>query len=174
MATNSSDSGFEEDEDESDRGSEQSSDSGRSRYSRVDDSLEAYYKRKEEKRSKTVSKGLVRRTGLNSGGELKRTPLSPISKKQSKKLREYKKAREEHYKDEENQKCFLCGSTKNLSIHHIKKRGNLISDKSYFISLCLIGDYLNQLYPDHNQSGSGCHGHIEANKDWARENGYIE
>ena len=174
MASQSPNSGSQENEDEGNRGEEQPLSSGRGPYSRMDDTLEAYYQRKEAKRSKQPSTGLGRRTGLNRGSVLKKTPLNPISKKQQKKLREYKKAREEHYSDEENQKCFLCGSTKNLSIHHIAKRGNLISDQSRFITLCLTGNYLNALYPDHNQSGAGCHGHVEANKDWARQYGYIE
>jgi hypothetical protein len=104
----------------------------------------------------------------------KRTPLKPISKKQSVKLRRYKQARELHYGEEENRCCAICGKTDNLSVHHAAKRGNNIDRTDTFITLCVIGDYLSQQHPELNHSSYGCHGFVEANKGWAREKGYLE
>jgi hypothetical protein len=140
---------------------------GRSRFARdrKDSSIESWLESKDEKKSKPASKGLSRSKGLVS-----RKRLNPVSKKQKKRNTEYKKAREEFYKDEANQKCFLCGSTSGLSIHHTKKRGNNISDNKHFVTLCLVGDYMDKLYPDANHSHTGgCHGFIEGNKSIARE-----
>lgn len=100
--------------------------------------------------------------------------LNPVSKKQSAKLRLYKKARELHYGSEENRSCAICGATNGLSVHHIEKRGDNIADSSKFITLCIIGDYMANLYPELNSGSGGCHGFIEANKSWAREHGYLK
>lgn len=143
--------------------------SGQSRYSRVaeNESIAKWIARKEEKRSKSVQPGMPRRTGLVS-----RKGLNPISKKQQKKLNDYKKARDAHYKEESNRVCLLCGGTNNLSVHHSKKRGESIADTKTFFTLCLKGRYLDELYPDanHNHTG-GCHGFVEANPSIARELG---
>lgn len=172
MVTESSNNGPQEDEGEGDSGNISGSHTGCSRYARVDGGIEDYLRRKEEKRSGVIRKELGRRKGLGSGKGLKRTRLNPVSKKQSKKLREYKKAREEHYKDEKNQKCFLCGSTKNLSVHHSEGRGINISKEKSFVTLCIIGRSMDELYPDsiHSHSG-GCHGWAHANASIARELG---
>jgi hypothetical protein len=104
----------------------------------------------------------------------KRTGLKPVSKKQSVKLRLYKQARDHHYSSEENRCCAICGTTDNLSIHHTGKRGNEIANKEKFITLCIIGDCLEQQYPKLNGGSGGCHGFVEANKEWAREKGDLE
>lgn len=130
--------------------------------------FDEWLRRKEEKRSKPSNEGFSRRTGL------KRTRLNPVSKKQKKKLVEYKHAREEHYSKEENQKCHFCGKTENLSIHHMKKRGDHLANQETFITLCLTGDFMDKRYPELNHSHQGgCHAFIEANKSWARKHGYL-
>lgn len=126
------------------------------------ESFEDFMKRKAD-RLAGVPKPKKERKGLN-----------PVSKKQSKKLQAYAKARESHYSKESNRSCAVCGGVDNLSIHHINKRGDRISDEEGFITLCLQGDYLEQLYPELNKGTGGCHGFIEANKGWAREKGYLE
>ena len=159
-------------ESEEDSGQERMASEGRSRYGRLgaSESIDDWTKRQEEKRSGGSKKIPARRSGL------KRGKLNPVSKKQKKKNADYTKAKSEHYKNEINQSCALCGTTKNLSVHHAKKRleGN-ISNSSTFITLCLIGDYMDRTHPTSNHSHSGgCHSWIEANKTWARENGYLE
>ena len=141
------------------------SNDGRNPYSRVGkDSVDAWIKRKEEKRLGKTTQGITRRTGLVS-----RKGLNPVSKKQKKRNNDYKDAMAEHYADEENRRCFLCGSTDNLSIHHKKKRGKETSDSFYFVTLCIIGSYMDKKYPDSNHSHSGgCHGWVHANTSIAK------
>jgi hypothetical protein len=132
--------------------------------------------RKDEKKLKPIAKNVSRRTGLSRGGQLKRTPLNKVSKKQKKKNGDYAKAKKEFYKEDDNRKCYCCGCDNNLSIHHIKKRsdGN-ISNKETFVTLCLTGNYMDAQYPEANHSHSGgCHGFIEGNKSIARELGLLE
>lgn len=127
------------------------------------ESFDDYMKRRED-RLNGVPKQKKERKGLR-----------PVSKKQSKKLQAYKKARDEHYSSDENKRCAICGRTNGLSIHHESKRGNEIANADRFITLCLIGSYLDELYPELNHSHTGgCHGFIEANKSWAREKGYLK
>lgn len=135
-------------------------------YSRVGkDSVDAWIRRKEEKRLGKTQSGITRRTGLVS-----RKGLNPVSKKQKKRNNDYKDAIKEHYEDEANQKCFLCGCSNNLSIHHKKKRGKETSDPFYFVTLCLVGNAMDERYPDSNHSHTGgCHGWVEGNKSIARE-----
>jgi CRISPR/Cas system-associated protein Cas10 (large subunit of type III CRISPR-Cas system) len=107
--------------------------------------------------------------------QLKRTRLKPISAKQRKRNKEYKQATLAHYEQEANQVCAICGRSDNLSIHHSEGRGSKTSDKSTFISLCIIGTAFNKLYPELNSNGGlGCHQGVEANKAWARQQGYIK
>ena len=106
---------------------------------------------------------------------LKRTRLNLVSKKQKKRNREYKKAREKHYENEENRSCAICGATNHLSIHHSRGRGRFTERKETFITLCCLGDTFNKIYPELNSCGGiGCHGGVEANHNWARENGYLD
>lgn len=156
---------------------QRTSTSGQSKFSRMgkDESIGDWLKSKEEKRSKPASKGLARRTGLCGGGALKKTRLNPVSKKQKKKNNEYNKAKKVHYADEANRVCLFCGTSNNLSIHHTAKRLNgKLMDETSFITLCLAGDFMDRKHPDSNHSHTdGCHGWLEANKSWARDNGYI-
>jgi hypothetical protein len=110
--------------------------------------------------------------GKQFGSGLRRTPLRPISKKQQKRNAEYAKFREEHYKDESNQVCFICGQRANLSVHHISGRGSNTTKEGSAISLCLSGSYLSDIYPELNRA-EGCHGFIHRNQNWAREQGYL-
>lgn len=104
---------------------------------------------------------------------LKKTRLKPVSSKQRKRLSLYEQAKKDHYRSDKNQACFICGSRDGLSIHHVKGRGQNLCNS--FITLCLRGDYLDKKFPElnHNHTG-GCHGFVEGNKKWARENGYIK
>lgn len=163
--------GISEGSDKEDQERDQETNSGRSRYARgsTDSSIAGWLASKEKGQVKPARKGLGRGKGLVS-----RKGLNPVSKKQKKKNSSYQQATTEHFKDEANQKCFLCGSTEALSIHHRRKRGKHIDDPFYFMTLCMIGDYLDKQYPDMNHSHSGgCHGFVEGNKEWAREKGYI-
>lgn len=128
------------------------------------ESFEDYMRRKEERRL----------NGKKKPQGLKKSRLRPVSKKQSKRNQAYAKAREEHYSDDSNKACAICGRTENLSIHHSAKRGSNIADARTFITLCVIGDTLARTHPELNYSSLGCHGFVEANKGWARENGYLE
>ena len=156
-----------EQEREKNSGEIPTSDTGRSRYSRMatDTSISSWLESKTKDKSKSIRKGLSRGKRL-----VARKGLNKVSKKQKKKNQEYKKAREEFYKDETNQKCFLCGCSDNLSIHHTKKRGNSISDATSFVTLCLVGDYMDKLYPNANHSHTGgCHGFIHGNASIGRK-----
>ena len=165
MASNCPDPESQKAEDPRDHDSLRPSAHGCSPHARVGDSLESYIRRKEEKRTKAPSKGLSRRVGLTS-----RKGLSPVSKKQKKKNASYQKEKTEFLSDEKNQQCFLCGSTSSLSIHHRRKRGEYVDDPLYFMTLCMMGDFMDQKYPDSNHShAGGCHGWVEGNKDMARQ-----
>lgn len=170
-----------EDSEES-RNKERASPQGTSRYSGMgksesfDDWLER--KRAKKEQPKSTGKGLRRRTGLGTtglgNGTLKRTPLNKVSKKQKKRNKDYGKAKERHYAKEENRSCYLCGSREALSIHHKAKRGSNTADESTFVTLCLMGDFMDRKYPDSNHSHTGgCHAWIEANKSIAREIGLL-
>lgn len=132
-------------------------------------SLDEWYQRKEEKRSQSGKQGLNRKSGL------RKVRINPVSKKQKQKNKEYAQARKEHYSNEENQRCFLCGRTDGLSVHHIAKRlsGNH-SDTKTFLTLCIIGDALARQHPELNYSSLGCHGMVHANPNWSRENNLLE
>lgn len=148
-----------EESDEANQGSQRLPTSGQSKFARngIDSSITSWLNRETEGSTRKVSKGLSRRTRLN-----------PVSKKGKKKQKEYKHSREEHYAQEKNQVCFLCGNPNNLSIHHKKKRGNLIDDEFYFVTLCLASKYMNEKYPESNPAES-CHDWVEKNKGLARE-----
>jgi len=134
------------------------------------ESLEDWIAKKEE-RANRASQGYG---GMRSSGTLKKTQLNPVSKKQKKRNDEYKKARESHYSRQENRQCRCCGTTNNLSIHHTEKRGCNTSNEESFITLCIIGDFMDRKFPESNHSHSGgCHGWVEANKSQARELGLM-
>lgn len=79
--------------------------------------------------------------------------MKQVSIKQSKRLREYSKARKEYLL--ENEYCAVCGGIA-TQIHHIQgKIGDLLCDKNNLLAVC---------FP--------CHRRIEDNPAWAKENGY--
>lgn len=134
---------------------------------RGSESFEEWLARKAAKKDQPKPVPGLRRSGLKRG-----KPLKPISEKGKKRAKEYKKAREEHYSDEDNRRCALCGSTNNLSVHHTAKRGDNTAKGETFLTLCLTGSYMARLHPQLNYA-EGCHNFVEANKGWARENGYL-
>lgn len=139
------------------------------------ESLYEWCERKEKRRLEGNRKTPDGRKALRRTGALKKTKLNAVSKKQKKRNQEYKHARELHYSIEANRMCALCSRTDHLSIHHVSKRGANLSDHTKFVTLCLVGSYMDEKYPESNHSHQGgCHAWIEANKTWARENGYLE
>jgi hypothetical protein len=148
--------------------------SSQSRYGRLgkNESLEDWITKK-EKRANWIDERDGRR-GLPRK-PLRKSKLNPVSKKQKKRNKEYKYAKEQHYSSEENRVCFCCGSPNNLSIHHKEKRGINTSNRESFITLCIMGNYMDERYPESNHSHSGgCHGWVEANKSQARELGLLK
>lgn len=157
----------EEDSDEGNQVDDSGANTGCSKYARggKDSDVESWLKSKEEKRTKAAGQGLGRRVGLTS-----RKGLNPVSKKQKKKNSSYQKEKYEFFQREDNQKCFLCGCLNNLSLHHRKKRGEHVDDALYFMALCMVGNFMDEKYPDSNHSHSGgCHGWTHANGELARE-----
>lgn len=103
----------------------------------------------------------------------KKPKIKSKSSKRSSEESLYAKARKKYLN--ENPNCEICGNSKNSSLHHKAGRsGKLIYDIEYFSNLCLASDYCDVIYPEsnHNHSG-GCHGWVEANKDLARELGWL-
>ena len=132
------------------------------------ESLESYLERKEARRLNGKPKGSFGSKRYS----LKKSPLNKVSPRQKERLKKYKAAAKEHYSHEENQKCYCCGTTSGLSIHHISKRGSNI-DKD-LVTLCMTSDYMDCKYPDSNHSHSGgCHGWVEGNKSIARKIGLL-
>lgn len=161
----------EQETDEGDSGKEQVSSKGSSRFSRtgIDSSISDWINSKEKGPTKRASKVQRGRGRLNPG-----KGLNPVSRKQKKKNADYKKAREEHYSKIENRRCALCGTTDNLSVHHTNKRGNNIADASTFVTLCILGSAIDAIFPELNScQGLGCHGKVERNKGWARDNNLL-
>lgn len=63
--------------------------------------------------------------------------IRKVSKKQSIKIREYKKVRDAYFEKHPNCEFPNCGST-DITLHHMKGRiGNDLTDDRYFKSLCL-------------------------------------
>lgn len=67
----------------------------------------------------------------------KRSVIAPISEKKAKQLVEYRKARDEYFKD--HPRCEFLGCYKtDITLHHMAGRtGDLLTDKRYFKSLCV-------------------------------------
>lgn len=62
--------------------------------------------------------------------------IAPASEKQKERLSEYRKVRDEYLRD--NPKCARCGSSHNLSLHHLAGReGKLLTDVDNFMTLCI-------------------------------------
>jgi hypothetical protein len=81
-------------------------------------------------------------------------PIPQVSKKESKRLAKYYKAKSEYMA--EHELCEVCQENKADQIHHRKGRiGSLLWDKSYFLASC-----------------DTCHRRVELNPEWAKDNGY--
>lgn len=62
--------------------------------------------------------------------------IAPVSEKQKERLSEYRKVRDKYLR--ENPKCARCGTTNNLSLHHLAGReGKLLTDVDNFMTLCI-------------------------------------
>ena len=90
---------------------------------------------------------------------MKKTPVRRVSKKRQRELREYAKLRKNYL--EENPQCAVCGERKAQDIHHMGvaggvKRGSNLNNMDTWLGVC-----------------RPCHNHIEMNKTWAREEGYL-
>ena len=140
---------------------------GCSRFARSSESssIHEWLERKEKGSVKPKRKAITRSKRLG-----KKQSLKPISEKQKKKNSSYASAKAKFYAKEENRSCFLCGGVNHLSIHHKSKRGNLIDDLNTFVTLCLVGNFMDLKYLESNHSHQGgCHSWVEANKSIARE-----
>lgn len=83
----------------------------------------------------------------------KKSAIPPFSQKQLKRLETYSVARSEYLTDNPN--CQVCG-TEASEIHHKKgKIGELLWNKTFFLSVC-----------------RQCHTKIELNPYWAKENNF--
>ena len=94
-------------------------------------------------------------SSLASGGGLKRSPLSPVSKRRKEQNKEYTKVRKDYMAA--HPRCELCNKADATDIHHKAGRwkGRLV-DANFFMSLC-----------------RDCHEHIHKNPAWAYGNGYL-
>ena len=99
---------------------------------------------------------LRRKTALKrSQKALKRTALSPVSKKQQKKLREYSKLRKEYL--EEHPLCECGCGRKSRDIHHKAGRGSNLNRVETWMAVC-----------------RPCHDEIHACPSVARKRGWIK
>jgi len=99
---------------------------------------------------------LKRKTRLKrSAKPLKRTPLSPVSKKQQKRLQDYSVVRKAYL--EEHPVCEACGQREATEIHHKEGRGSKTADPTTFMSIC-----------------RRCHNWIHAHPNRAREEGWLK
>ena len=156
----------QEDQQENPRGMSSPS-QGCSRFARASElsSIHEWLERKEKGSVKPERKAITRSKRFG-----KKQSLKPVSEKQKKKNSSYALAKAKHYHNEDNQECFLCHCRDNLSIHHKAKRGNLIDDLDTFLTLCLVGNFMDLKYLESNHSHQGgCHSWVEANKSIARE-----
>ena len=94
------------------------------------------------------ARGVAKNTLLPERGsdtnQKKKSRLKPISKgrikkcsdKQAERLKEYRIVRDKYLK--ENPTCARCGTTNNLSLHHLAGReGKLLTDVNNFMTLCI-------------------------------------
>lgn len=130
-----------------------------------------------KKLSKNKKKGRTYRERVLSGEQksFRQKPgkgLRKVSKKRKKEHLEYSKVSKKFLI--ENPECEICGQREHLSVHHKKGRGKYLCDTEHFMVACVVGNYLDAVYPESNHFHTGgCHGWIEANKEKARELGYI-
>ena len=85
---------------------------------------------------------------------MKRTPLKRVSKKQEARLRIYYELRKDFLS--QRPVCEMCDKSASTDIHHKEKRGPKLNDVDTWCALC-----------------RPCHQHIEDNKGWAREEGWL-
>jgi len=86
---------------------------------------------------------------------VKNNYISPISKKQAERLKEYRKLRDEYMKVHETCETRDCSSPA-TEVHHSAGRiGDLLTDTNYFLAVC-----------------RRCHRYIEEHPQWAKDNGY--
>lgn len=86
------------------------------------------------------AKGVAKNTSLSEKGsnanQKKKPRLKPMSDKQAERLKEYRIVRDKFLKD--NPTCARCGTTNNLSLHHLAGReGKLLTDVNNFMTLCI-------------------------------------
>lgn len=74
--------------------------------------------------------------------------ISPLSAKKARQLIEYRKIRDEYFR--EHPRCEFLGCYKtNITLHHMKGRvGGLLLDKRYFKSLCMKHHQWVELNPE--------------------------
>lgn len=98
--------------------------------------------------------------GTNSSGKgtctliKRKSRIAPVSKSMAKRLAEYRVVRDEYMKY--NDVCEICGTSRNLTLHHKAGRGKHLCDISTFATLCVT-----------------CHERVHREDKWARENGWL-
>lgn len=80
--------------------------------------------------------------------------IAPVSEKQKERLREYRKVRDEYLR--ENNRCEICGTNRELTLHHKKTRQYHLCDVEVFMTLCV-----------------SCHERVHREDKWARDRGYL-
>lgn len=98
---------------------------------------------------------LKRKSFMNSGGSLKRTPLKPVSKKRKSELSVYSKLRRGFLTLIPN--CQICKTGSATDIHHRNGRfKERLNDQDYWMAVC-----------------RNCHNDIHHNPALAMERGYL-
>lgn len=99
---------------------------------------------------------LKRKTPLGGKSTMKRTPLSPVSKKRKKQLVDYSRIRKEFLSA--NKFCAMCKTKASTDIHHVAGRWHeRLNDTKKWQPLC-----------------RGCHDVIHRFPKWSYENGWLE
>jgi len=90
-----------------------------------------------------------RKANKDSGETKKLKPIPNVSQKQLERLKEYKKAKEEYFKEKPICEYPNCNSTQ-IQLHHRGGRiGSLLTDKRNFASLCDEHHRICELNPLH-------------------------
>lgn len=92
--------------------------------------------------------------GTNSPEKKKVSKIKPISDRKQKELVVYRKLRDEYMDRHPN--CEICGTNRDLTLHHKKTREYHLCDVDVFMTLCFT-----------------CHNKVHDNDKWARDNGYL-
>lgn len=94
----------------------------------------------------TKSRQIIKKTGIKT--------ISPVSKKQAERLKEYRKVRDTYMKSKPI--CECCKTKPSQDLHHTRGRvGKYLTDVSNFLAVC-----------------RPCHHRIETEPNWAKENNY--